>query len=495
MFKALGLLFALTLVGVAAAPSAGAAERLRWQACDEGFECATAHVPRDYARPGGAQIRLALIRKPASDRAHRIGSLFMNPGGPGGSGVDFLRFAPPGAVARFSERYDLVGFDPRGVGASEPAARDCAPRYGNRFVRPETLDRGALRAAAEEHVRRCVGANRDILPHLTTANVARDLDRLRAAVGDDRLNFLGLSYGGMIGETYTTLFPGRTGAIVLDSPVDGEVWSRRPLEASREQEASFERSLGRFARWCSLHHPGCPLGADDPIDDLDALVERLNETPASGDVHGDAALEAIEETLYSRFGWEPLADALAAAAAGDGSVLAQLGAGGAGNLASAYPAYMMNETRFPRRFEPFLRANEHAYALSHHFWWIRGYEWAGVSLYPLRPRGVYRGPFSHSPKAPAVLVIGGTHDPAAPYIWSKRLTADLGNARLLTYRGDGHGAITDLNPCIVGNVLAYLEGNVLPPAGASCAQQAPGAAQRLRGDDAQREAWKRLTRF
>jgi len=92
MFKALGLLFALTLVGVAAAPSAGAAERLRWQACDEGFECATAHVPRDYARPGGAQIRLALIRKPASDRAHRIGSLFMNPGGPGASAIDLIEW-------------------------------------------------------------------------------------------------------------------------------------------------------------------------------------------------------------------------------------------------------------------------------------------------------------------------------------------------------------------------------------------------------------------
>ena len=192
-------------------------------------------------------------------------------------------------------------------------------------------------------------------------------------------------------------------------------------------------------------------------------------------MHGDDVLVAVEEALYSRFGWEPLAAALAEAAAGDGAACASWPGGDAGELASAYPAYMMNEGRYPRRFEPFLRANEHAFALSPHFWWVRGYEWAGVSLYPLRPRGVYRGPFSHSPGARPALVIGGTHDPAAPYIWAKRLTADLGNARLLTYRSDGHGAITDLNPCIVGSVLAYLEADVVPPEGASCTQEVPGA--------------------
>ena len=178
--------------------------------------------------------------------------------------MNFVRFAPPPALARFSERYDLVGFDPRGVGASSPAVEDCAPAYGSRFARPETLDRGALLTRARDHLRRCLAANRALLPYLTTANVARDLDRLRAAVGDARLNYLGVSYGGLIGETYTTLFPGRTGAIVLDSPVDGEAWIGQPLEGAREQSASFERSLDRFLHWCTLQFPGCTLDAGRP---------------------------------------------------------------------------------------------------------------------------------------------------------------------------------------------------------------------------------------
>ena len=138
--------------------------------------------------------------------------------------------------------------------------RDCAPSYGDRFIRPETLDRSALHRSARDHVQRCVGANGSILRWLTTANVARDLDRLRAAVGDAKLNFYGASYGGLIGETYTTLFPGRTGAIVIDSPTDGEAWIKQPLEGVREQEASFERSLDRFIHWCSVRFTGCPLG-------------------------------------------------------------------------------------------------------------------------------------------------------------------------------------------------------------------------------------------
>ncbi|HEY1273313.1 MAG TPA: alpha/beta hydrolase [Thermoleophilaceae bacterium] len=492
----------LALLGLAAPRAmASGTPDLQWVACYEGFECATAHVPRDYARPHGAEFELALIRKPASDREHRLGSLFFNPGGPGGSGVDFVRFAPPAALERFSERYDLVGFDPRGVGASTPAATDCLPSYGPHFIRPETLDVHALRASARDHVRSCLAANGEFLPWLTTANVARDLDRLRIGVGDAKLNYLGLSYGGLIGETYTTLFPRRTGAIVIDSPSDGEAWIKHPLEGVREQEASFELSLDRFERWCALDYPGCPLGADDPETDLDALVERLNAAPipdgAGGTVHGDDVLLAAEESLYSRFAWSPLAGALASAAGGDGSGVRALAGESAGALASAYPAYMMNEGRYPRRLAPFLDANEHAYALSPHFWWARGYEWAGVTRYPLAPRGAFYGPFRHSPKARTALVIGGTHDPAAPYLWARRYVADLGNARLLTYESDGHGAITDLNPCIVGAVLAYLETESLPAEGASCTQAVQPAAAALRapGDDARREAWKRMTRF
>jgi pimeloyl-ACP methyl ester carboxylesterase len=132
----------------------------------------------------GPKVELALIRRPASDKEHRIGSLFVNPGGPGGSGVDFIRTAPPFALAAFGRLYDMVGFDPRGVGASRPAIRGCQPRLGDRFMTPETLDTRLLLRNAREQLPECQARSGGILPYLTTGNVARDLDRLRAAVGD-----------------------------------------------------------------------------------------------------------------------------------------------------------------------------------------------------------------------------------------------------------------------------------------------------------------------
>ena len=318
----------LLLAGASGAEArAGDRQALDWRDCDPGFQCATARVPRDYARPHGPQLELALIRRPATDREHRIGSLFFNPGGPGGSGVGFVRFAPPPALAAFGRLYDVVGFDPRGVGASTPAVRDCAFRSGlDRFPRTETLDKPALLRAARDQIRRCEAANGRLLPHLNTANVARDLDRLRAAVGDKKLNYVGLSYGTLIGATYTTLFPGRTGALVLDSPVDADVWLNRPFEALREQNASFERSLDRFLHWCSRRPAVCALDPEDPQDTFDALVAELNDAPlpapsdpGGSPVSGDEVLLVAEQSMYSKFFWAPLARALALAQGGDGS--------------------------------------------------------------------------------------------------------------------------------------------------------------------------------
>ncbi len=143
-----------------------------------------------------------------------------------------MRTAPPGALAAFGRLYDFVGFDPRGVGRSTPAIDGCGILYTHRFEMTETLDLPSLLRRARDQLRGCEAASGGILPYLTTANVARDLDRLRAAVGDEKLNYVGISYGTLIGATYTTLFPGRAGAFVLDSPVDGDVWLNRPFEAS-----------------------------------------------------------------------------------------------------------------------------------------------------------------------------------------------------------------------------------------------------------------------
>ena len=483
--------FGLTL---ALAPAVADAKGggLDWAACDPGFECATATVPRDYARPQGPQIDLALIRRPATDREHRIGSIFFNPGGPGGSGVDFVRTAPPGALAAFGRLYDLVGFDPRGIGRSRPAIGGCAWHNSARFEFTDTIALPDLLGRAREQLRSCTAGSGGILPYLTTGNVARDLDRLRAAVGDERLNYLGLSYGTLIGATYTTLFPKRVGAMLLDSPVDGDVWLNRPYEASREQNASFEASLARFEHWCT-RQAGCGLDGDDPGEDLDALVAAMNAAPLPGGVTGDELLVVAGNALYSKFLWPPLAAAVTAAKAGDGSIVRALsGADGPGAGTGATFAYLANEGRYGHDVPRYLAEVRHNEAVSAHFGWIRGVYYVGAALWPHRSRGMVRGPFRNAPGAPTPLVIGGTHDPATPYAWAKRYVRDLGNARLLTYRSDGHGAVTDLNPCVTVAVLDYFETGALPPAGATCTQAVPSAGLRAATPDV--AAWKATTR-
>jgi pimeloyl-ACP methyl ester carboxylesterase len=212
----------------AAPPDAGSppVPVLAWTDCGGGLQCATAAVPLDYRRPRGERISVALARLPASDPAHRIGSLFINPGGPGGSGIGFLQGAGQLFPAPVRARFDIVGFDPRGVGLSTPVrCFDSVVEQQAFFARfglfPVT-DREwrAAIAASQGFDRRCAERNAAILPHLSTANVARDLDLLRQAVGDRMLSYLGLSYGTYLGATYANLFPDRFRALVLDGVVD-----------------------------------------------------------------------------------------------------------------------------------------------------------------------------------------------------------------------------------------------------------------------------------
>jgi pimeloyl-ACP methyl ester carboxylesterase len=471
---------------LAGAPGAGAVEpapvpNLDWQACDGGFECATAKVPLDYSRPHGRTIDLALVRFPALDREHRIGSLFLNPGGPGGSGVEFVRTMPPSVAQLVGQRFDIVGFDPRGVGDSRPAV-DCAdpppPTDPLGWMRPETLDVPALLRGARDEVRRCLdGPHREVAPYLTTANVARDLDQLRAAVRDEKLTYFGQSYGGLIGETYATLFPGGARALVLDSPVDGDVWLNRPLQRVREQVVGFERSAGRFFATCAAHQDVCGFGGDDPETAYDELVDRLNREPlpVSGEppVSGDEVLEVTEETLYGKQFWPVLAAALRGLAGGDPTVLRRFSPVRSPSAQhEAFKVYDSTEPRYPHAIGEYLDGGEDSFGVTEHFA-IGAYELVDRALWPLEPRGAFYGPYRHAADAPPALVLANTHDPAAPYQWAKRVVADLGNARLLPVHGDGHGVLTSLNFCAFEVFMAYIENGTLPPAGASCEQDTP----------------------
>jgi pimeloyl-ACP methyl ester carboxylesterase len=492
-------LLVATLVAPAPAMSADKPDRgpaLEWRDCGDGFQCATFEVPRDYDHPGGRTLELALIRLPAQDQSRRIGSLFVNYGGPGAPGVGITRAIGKDLFATLGDRFDIVSFDPRGVGESKPAI-DCQANqetegiYRQPFPTPENLDVGALVDVNRRYIARCLALNPGILPYVSTANVARDLDLLREAVGDERLTYLGFSNGTFLGATYASLFPHRYRALVLDGALEADQYINRPMEQLREQSSGFERALGRFFQACAANQTACHgFGGEDPWGAFDELVERLaaDPQPASPEgprpVDGDDALAAAIIAIYAKQNWPFLAEALAAAHAGDDSLLRQLTDAFYGRrpdgsydpFTDRYFTIGAVEQRYTSNIQTYLDAGRHSWGLFDHAWWNAGYVELPYGLYPVRPRGVYRGPFRASASAPTTLVIGTTYDPATPYRMAKRLVAELGNARLLTMRGDGHTAYGGNSPCIDAAVDAYLEDRALPPPGTICRQEVPFAA-------------------
>jgi pimeloyl-ACP methyl ester carboxylesterase len=449
---------------------------LEWVDCGDGFECATAEVPLDHDRPRRGTIQLALIRRPAPDPAQRIGTLFVNPGGPGGSGVEFLRTAPEQAFAALAG-FDIVSWDPRGVGASVPAV-DCAPAVEGpvEFHRPNTVDPAQLVADADAYIASCVAGSGELLAHLSSANSARDLDLLRQAVGDERLNYVGVSYGSMIGAAYATLFPGRTGAIVLDSPVDVEEWTDRPIDTIREQLTGFENALDRFFALCAGAGAACPLGQHDPEANFDGILARLDRHPlASSDpdhpfpVTGDEVRDLAASALYDPTTWRTFAAAVAAAGTDDPAPLVAFAeAHGSRLVRDAGVPIQFVDARWPRSIESYLDAGRRAYRMFHHFWFGTGYDDIAAARWPVKDRDALRGEVEHDADALPILVVGGTYDPATPYAGAVELADDLGNARLLTFRGDGHPSLQSFEPCLWAATLDYLYAGVLPAEGTTC---------------------------
>jgi pimeloyl-ACP methyl ester carboxylesterase len=472
----------------AAQVAAAGVPHLDWTDCGGGFQCATATVPRDYDRPHGPTFRLPVIKWPAKDQAHKVGSMFMNPGGPGGSGVGFLRGAPAFALDLFS-RFDVVSWDPRGIGSSVPAM-DCTTREEDNatvnvhFTPLSEVDREVAVRTARTFVANCVARNPDVLPYLGTGNTARDLDLLRAAVGDEKLTYIGISYGGAIGATYAKLFPGRARAVLLDSPVDPDVWTNRPFEMRREQNASFEDSLDRFFSACAAHQDGCGFGGDNPQDAFDALVERMNATPVPAPnatfpdpVRGDDVNFVATQAMYSVYDWQTFALALAQAQAGDASLMRELfdynlgrAADGSYNDTNAYFGVSGQDFRISHDVDDYYADAISQHAMFPHQWPYALGQNLRYAVYRLPQNDVVRGPFSNPRSAAPILVIGGKHDPAAPYDWSRRMVAAMGNARLLTFDAEGHGAVTQFNPCVTAAMLAYINDVTLPAPGTVCTQ-------------------------
>jgi pimeloyl-ACP methyl ester carboxylesterase len=448
-----------------------------------GVRCATLRVPLDYARPSGAKVDLALLKVPAADRRHRIGSLLFNFGGPGGEGVDTLARAA-GEYASLRTRYDLIGFDPRGVGRSTPV-RCAGDRRLDRLAAmddsPDTAaEETAYIGARAGYVRQCAARSGALLPHVGTVNAARDMEMIRIALGDDRLRYFGVSYGTRLGGVYAHRFPGGVGRVVLDGAVDPRIGG---ADLALQQAAAFQRALGGFAAACArLGRKACPLGADGPqvVASIGRILAGLDRKPLATS-SGRKLTQSLGTTgvaagLYSRNAWPYLAQGLVdAVKRRDGSLLLMLADvqngraddGTYSNLSAANTAITCADTadRFTpadvRRLLPAFRAASPVFGASMAWGLLQCTGW------PVPGDDAARE--VSAPSAAPILVVGNTGDPATPYAWAPALTRELGGrAVLLTLRGEGHGAYATGDPCVREAVDAYLLQGRLPAAGAAC---------------------------
>ena len=483
----------------AAAPAAAAPSvQLQWTACGPaGAQCATATVPKDYGDAGAGTLKLAVAKSPATDPSKRIGSLFFNLGGPGAGAANYVAALGTGLFPVLNARFDIVGVDPRGTGGSVPvdckADQEAQGVYSQPFTTPFTLDVAALVAKDQGYIARCVELNGDILPYLSTANVARDLNAIREAVGDEKMTFLGFSYGTFLGATLQSLFPGKTRAVVLDGALDADQYINDPLGNLDEQTAGFERAISRFMSACAADQAGCGFGGGDPLGTADALIDRADATPVAAasapgrPVDGDDIRTALAQDVYAKRLWPMLAAALAQLSQGDGSGIRSIadafyGRQGDGSYDPGTDRYFLlsaGEQHYPRDTQAYLATGRQSYFDYDHAFWNHGYAELNWGLYPVRALDTFDGPFRTTEHDPTTLVVGTRYDPATPYKQAQRLTRQLGNARLLTMTGDGHTAY-DGDPsdgyksaCADKAVEAYLFELVLPAPGTDCKQDEP----------------------
>ncbi|MCU1498048.1 MAG: proteinase [Acidimicrobiales bacterium] len=447
---------------------------LAWSTCDGGFECAALDVPVDYDEPGGETLTLALVRRPALDPGRRIGSLLVNPGGPGGSAVDFVEGVPlPSDVG---QRFDIVGFDPRGVGRSDPL--DCRTHLQAIYQADPTMedqaDRDTYVKTSERFVDECAARYRDILPFLGTVNVARDMDEIRKALGEDQLSFLGYSYGTSIGQQYAKAFPTRVRAMVIDGVVDSSVTG---LEAAAGQAQGFTRALDNFIASCEAGGCGLDEPAGDLIDDVIAASERAPITAPSSDrpaTPGVVAL-ALGQALYSETLWPSLAQALLAAKGGNGDGLVDLADqylhrnadGSYDNGFEIYFAVSCLDSPWPKDPAAVFAEAERVGARYPRIGEALVNDYVRCALWPGRPQPVT--PLTAAVKGlPPTVVISTTGDPATPYENGVAVAEQIPGAVLITNEGEGHTVFAQGKACVDDAVTAYLVDLVPPTDGLVC---------------------------
>jgi pimeloyl-ACP methyl ester carboxylesterase len=455
--------------------------KLVWERClGSQLECTTLRVPMDYSQPTGRMISMAVNRLKAADSARRLGVIFINPGGPGGSGTDFAARAEGLFSNTIRSRFDIIGFDPRGTGLSEPV-KCVAPKELDRFFAADpspdasweinrvfdTADVIATSCASKLGV--------DYLKQLGTHNVARDMDRLRDALGENKISMLGFSYGTLLGATYADMFPTRVRTFVLDGALDA---SATFDDRAIQQAKGFERSLQLFMADCAKRSSCTARLGKNPMDTLDNILANLEKIPMIVGKRklgpGEAYLGLIRPLYSERNGWPRLEEALVQAKAGSGEGLLELSDaytarhsdGTYGSLQEANIAINCADSQTSRDRDHYARLAKQLTVVSPHFGAAMAYGNVVCAVWPFP--GEFDGWKTPAIGAPPILVVGTRNDPATPYVWAQSMAKGFKQGVLLTWEGSSHTAYFSGNQCVRDAVDDYLVKQLLPAVGAVC---------------------------
>jgi len=447
-----------------------------WSDCGSGLQCGSLTVPLDYSNPDKDTIKLALIRKRATDPTRRIGSVLTNPGGPGASGIDYLRQAA-GSMTSLNKRFDLVGFDPRGVGQSAPVRCFTAAQEDAFNALDPVLDDPQEKQAAiqadKDFAAACEQRSAQILPFVDTASAARDMDEIRAAVGDPKLTYLGFSYGTYLGQMYAHLFPTHVRALSLDGVLDPTLSANDLLLA---QVGGFEANLEGFAADCKAR-TSCQFGrTGDPVAKVNALLNGLDSNPmavGNRQLTRALAIYGIGTPLYDPGAWPYLDQGLTAAEQGNGRLLlafsdlylGRQADGSYDNETDANFAINCLDHPVPSDVTAYDQLGPAFVKASTAFGAAFQYSNLPCVYWPVKPTG-HDGPLTDD-GAPPILLVGGTHDPATPYAWAVSVHHQLANSVLLTRNGYGHVSY-DKSSCAQLAEDAYLVNLTLPADGTVC---------------------------
>ena len=470
-------------------PGVGSAT-IHWGRCDppgRRLQCARVRVPLDWDKPNGRTIQMAVIRHLASDSGERIGSMLINPGGPGDTGIGLVQGLGDEIDSWGGGRFDVVSWDPRGTNASTPVRCFTRKRSEARFWKGISIP--TTPAASERDRRKTVALARGcgkvsgwLLPHVSTADTARDLDYLRRLAGDRQLTYVGLSYGTYLGQTYANMFPGRVRAMLLDSIVDPVPYSKSAEARVASQASGADAVFNQLLAVCQeAGAKRCALagGRQTAAERVGRLFARVKHAPIPAPKARPPGKLTYSDLLVSQYNflripetWPQDAKDLAAAVRGNGSALltvarqlqtpaAFMGATTSAAISCADAPARMGSRSWPQVIGRLSRLDRLYGTLLG--WWV----WAPCASWPVRGQNNYRGPWNATTENP-ILLISARHDPATPYINAVRSARRLGNAVLLTLNGYGHVSFHDPSTCIDRARVAYLVKLIPPPKGTIC---------------------------